>query len=98
MRWDGPSGIFRNTPGVLRVTTGSLRSILHQIPSRRCDAFPHYAYIRDQLERKGQIIGGNDLLIAAIAITNGLTLLTHNSNEFERVPGLSVEDWVRSGP
>ncbi|HWE97756.1 MAG TPA: type II toxin-antitoxin system VapC family toxin [Tepidisphaeraceae bacterium] len=59
---------------------------------------PHYANIRDQLERKGQIIGGNDLMIAAIAITHGLTLLTHNSNEFERVPGLSVEDWVRSGP
>jgi tRNA(fMet)-specific endonuclease VapC len=59
---------------------------------------PHYADIRNHLEQKGQIIGGNDLMIAAIALRNGLILLTHNSNEFERVPGLSVEDWVRRSP
>jgi tRNA(fMet)-specific endonuclease VapC len=59
---------------------------------------PHYARIRDELERQGQIIGANDLLIAAVALANGLTLFTHNSDEFQRVPGLSVEDWVRAGP
>lgn len=58
---------------------------------------PHYAKIRDYLERQGKIIGGNDLMIAAIALAGGLTVLTHNSDEFQRVPGLSVEDWIRSG-
>jgi tRNA(fMet)-specific endonuclease VapC len=54
----------------------------------------HYAVIRDQLERSGQAIGGNDLMIAAIALEHGLTVVTHNSREFGRVPGLPVEDWV----
>lgn len=54
---------------------------------------PHYARIRDELERVGQIIGGNDLMIAAIALANDLTVVTHNSGEFSRVSGLRVEDW-----
>ena len=58
---------------------------------------PHYARIRDQLEREGQIIGGNDLMIAAIALANNLTLLTHNGDEFQSVPRLRIEDWVRAG-
>lgn len=55
---------------------------------------PQYARIRDDLERRGQIIGGNDLLIAAIALTHGLTVVTHNSEEFHRVSDLRVEDWT----
>ena len=54
---------------------------------------PNYARIRDELERTGQVIGGNDLLIAAIALTHDLTLVTHNGGEFKRVSGLRVEDW-----
>lgn len=54
----------------------------------------HYARIRDFLERGGQVIGGNDLLIAAISLTHGLTLVTNNGEEFRRVPGLQVEDWT----
>ena len=54
---------------------------------------PHYARIRDQLERASQVIGGNDLLIAAIAQAHGLTVVTHDCGEFARVPGLWVEDW-----
>jgi len=53
-----------------------------------------YARIRDHLERAGQVIGGNDLMIAAIALTHGLTLVTNNGAEFQRVPGLQVEDWT----
>ncbi|MEP7337983.1 MAG: type II toxin-antitoxin system VapC family toxin [Acidobacteriota bacterium] len=52
-----------------------------------------HARIRDYLERAGQVIGGNDLMIASIALAHGLTLVTHNSKEFNRVPGLQVEDW-----
>ncbi len=54
---------------------------------------PQYARIRDHLERQGSRIGGNDLLIAAIELTHDLTVVTHNCNEFNRVPGLRVEDW-----
>jgi tRNA(fMet)-specific endonuclease VapC len=54
---------------------------------------PHYARIRDFLESRGQIIGGNDLMIAAIALTHNLVVVTHNSDELNRVPGLAVEDW-----
>src|SRR5262245_7956060 len=52
-----------------------------------------YGEIRAQLEAAGTPLGPNDLLIAAIALTNGLTLVTHNTREFQRVPGLKWEDW-----
>ncbi len=53
----------------------------------------HYGAIRSDLERIGQPIGHNDLLIAAHARALGLTLVTNNVREFRRVPGLVVEDW-----
>ena len=53
----------------------------------------HYAIIRHTLERQGQVIGPNDLLIAAICLANGCTLVTSNTDEFSRVPGLKCEDW-----
>jgi tRNA(fMet)-specific endonuclease VapC len=52
-----------------------------------------YGEIRAALEKSGNVIGPNDLLIAAIARVNGLTLVTHNSAEVSRVPGLGLEDW-----
>ncbi|MEX2283974.1 MAG: PIN domain-containing protein, partial [Gemmatimonadota bacterium] len=54
-----------------------------------------YGSLRTRLERAGQPIGGNDLLIAAQAITLGYTLVTGNEREFKRVPGLSCENWLR---
>jgi tRNA(fMet)-specific endonuclease VapC len=56
-------------------------------------AAPEYADIRADLTARGLLIGPNDLLIAAIARANGLTLVTHNTAEFSRVPGLRLEDW-----
>ena len=53
----------------------------------------HYAEIRDDLETRGAIIGPNDLLIAAIALANDLTLVTSN-HEFSRIEGLRTEDWL----
>jgi tRNA(fMet)-specific endonuclease VapC len=53
----------------------------------------HYAAIRHDLERRACIIGNNDLMIAAIALANDLTVITHNVDEFSRVTGLKVEDW-----
>ena len=52
-----------------------------------------YGVIRAALETAGQSIGPNDTLIAAIALANGLTVVTHNTRELRRVPGLLVEDW-----
>lgn len=52
-----------------------------------------YGRIRADLERAGMMIGPNDLFIAAIAVANGLTLVTANTREFERVIGLGVENW-----
>ena len=49
--------------------------------------------IRAQLETAGTLIGPNDLLIAAISIANGATLVTHNTQEFGRIEGLELEDW-----
>ena len=56
-------------------------------------AATEYAEIRFRLETSGEVIGPNDLLIAAIARAHGLTLVTHNIAEFRRVPGLLLEDW-----
>ena len=52
-----------------------------------------YGRIRADLAAKGTPIGPNDLLIAAIARTHSLTLVTHNTAEFSRVAGLTLEDW-----
>ena len=52
-----------------------------------------YANIRTDLEKKGQIIGANDLLIASHALSLGAVLVTNNTREFERVEKLVLEDW-----
>jgi tRNA(fMet)-specific endonuclease VapC len=49
--------------------------------------------IRADLERKGTQIGPYDLQIAAIALANKLTLVTHNTDEFSRIPHLTLDDW-----
>ena len=54
----------------------------------------HAGNIRATLERQGQMIGAYDLMIAAIARSQGLVLVTGNVREFERVEGLRVERWV----
>ncbi len=54
-----------------------------------------YASIRAQLERAGQPIGANDLLMAAQALALGYTLVTDNEKEFSRVRHLQVENWLR---
>jgi tRNA(fMet)-specific endonuclease VapC len=55
-----------------------------------------YAEIRAVLESQGMRIGAYDTQIAAIARCRGLTLVTHNTGEFARVPGLQWEDWEGS--
>ena len=54
----------------------------------------HYARLRAYPEGKGMGIGANDYIIAACAMAYGATVVTNNAAEFERVPGLSVEQWA----
>ena len=54
-----------------------------------------YGQIRSFLESKGQIIGGNDLWIAAHAVSADLILVTNNEREFRRVPDLKIENWAK---
>jgi tRNA(fMet)-specific endonuclease VapC len=53
-----------------------------------------YGKTRAELERSGQIIGSMDMLIAAHAIGLGAILVTNNVQEFQRVNGLALEDWI----
>ena len=53
-----------------------------------------YGMIRAQLESKGEMIGNNDLWIAAHAIAARLTLVTSNEKEFRRVRGLKLQNWT----
>ena len=57
-------------------------------------AAEQYAFVRVDLEAKGTIIGANDLLIAAHALSQELILVTNNVKEFGRVENLKIENWV----
>lgn len=65
-----------------------------QVADFGVDAARHYGEIRTHLERAATPIGGNDMLIAAHARSLGLTLVTNKRREFDRVPGLTVENWL----
>jgi len=54
----------------------------------------HYGHLRALLKGQGRLIGNNDLFIASHARSMGAVLVTNNVGEFNRVPDLSVENWV----
>jgi len=58
------------------------------------DAALAYGLVRSFLERKGQLIGPLDMLIAAHALAMDAIVVTHNTREFGRLPELRVEDWT----
>jgi tRNA(fMet)-specific endonuclease VapC len=58
-------------------------------------AAAEYGTIRACLERRGDVIGPLDQLIAAHALAEGATLVTNNEREFRRIEGLSVENWMK---
>jgi len=68
---------------------------LVQVLAYNAKASQHYGAIRSQLEKAGQLIGVNDLHIAAHARSEGLVVVTNNTSEFSRIPGLMVENWVQ---
>ncbi|MDQ1404493.1 MAG: tRNA(fMet)-specific endonuclease VapC [Acidobacteriaceae bacterium] len=73
---------------------GRLVSLLPVIPLPE-EAATAYGEIRAALETRGEMIGGNDLWIAAHARAAALTLVTNNEREFQRVPGLKAQNWIR---
>ena len=75
----------------------ALRLVLapfQRYPFDAVDCVRHYGMVRSALETKGTGIGPLDTLIAAHALALGAVLVTHNTREFKRVPGLVVEDWA----
>lgn len=74
-----------------------LVSLLSVVPLPQ-EAAVAYGEIRAALEAHGEMIGGNDLWIAAHAKSAGLILLTNNEREFKRVPGLKVQNWTQRHP
>jgi len=73
-----------------------LRELLQLLPplSLPESATEAYGSIRAELESKGEMIGNNDLWIAAHAVVAGLTLVTNNESEFLPVRGLKVQNWA----
>ena len=57
-------------------------------------AAQHYGSIRSALEQRGELVGVNDLHIAAHARSEGLTLVSNNLREFERVEALQLANWA----
>ena len=73
-----------------------LRDLVHLLPALSLPetAAEAYGTIRAELEAKGEMIGNNDLWIAAHALASELTLVTNNEKEFRRVRGLKVQNWA----
>lgn len=73
-----------------------LLTLLSWLPSVSfsSEATPHFGDIRATLTNIGKPIGPYDLQIAAIARAQSLILVTHNTREFARVPGLTLEGWL----
>jgi tRNA(fMet)-specific endonuclease VapC len=73
-----------------------LRELIHLLPASALPetAAEAYGALRADLESKGEMIGNNDLWIAAHALAAGLILVTNNEKEFRRVRGLKVQNWA----
>ncbi len=82
----------KGSPQLLR----KVEEFLSEVPVLPFDvpADGGYGAIRAKLEAIGRPIGSNDLLIAAHAHTLGATVVTANAGEFQRIPGLNVENWL----
>ena len=82
--------------GSLRLTS-QLEAVLRalEVLSLESPTDAVYGKLRARLERAGQLIGGNDLLIAAHALAMDHTMVTDNEGEFSRVKDLRIENWLR---
>ena len=58
------------------------------------DAAERFGMLQNQLLRQGITVSPVDLMIASVALVNDLTLVTHNTRDFENIPGLRLQDWL----
>jgi predicted nucleic acid-binding protein len=89
-------GVWRaEEPGRRAKRQAFVEDILRKLPILPVDlsVARTHAHIWADLQARGKLIGCHDLWLAATSFTHGLTLVTRNLREFERVPGLSVERW-----
>ena len=86
-------GVFKSTNPQFKLA--STKQVIQQFVCLDYDmaCAEEYGKIKAQLERIGLPIGFHDTQIAAIALCHGLIVVTHNVRDFQRVPGLVIEDW-----
>jgi tRNA(fMet)-specific endonuclease VapC len=107
MREHGPDEIAITIVTLAELWFGAQKSVRRAAVRREVDAFlepfevlpfdreaaDSYSRVRFDLERIGRPIGERDLLIASIALSRDLTVVTHDLGEFDRIAGLRTEDW-----
>jgi tRNA(fMet)-specific endonuclease VapC len=86
-------GAEKSDSNKLRDQVAVILSAIEILPLKS-PADREYEKLRHYLSRNGMLIGPNDLLIAAQALCAGLIVVTANTGEFSRVPGLIVENWL----
>lgn len=89
-------GVMHGSTGHQASNLALVAKLRHQFNSLPFDdrAAEEYGKVRAHLAAQGTPIGPHDVMIASIAIANQLTLVTHNTSEFRRVPGLALDDWL----
>lgn len=87
-------GAVKRGAGDLMSLIGLFSEMIKILPWTENEAHA-YAAIRNDIESKGTPIGVCDMLIAAVALANGLTLVTNNTAHFSRVSGLKFENWIQ---
>lgn len=90
-------GVYRaGDPAIRMKRSAFVEAILARFPLLEIDLATAraHAQIGADLSRSGTLIGPNDLWLAATCIAHGLSIATGNVREFNRVPGLRVEDWL----
>ena len=91
------SGIVRcRHPALEQIKVERLIQPMSLIPFDE-EAAKRTAEIRWHLEQNGQMIGPYDLMLGGQALALGMILVTHNTKEFQRIPGLILEDWQDEG-
>jgi tRNA(fMet)-specific endonuclease VapC len=89
LRYGAEKSQFREQAAAQLSELASLLPVM-DLPLQAGDS---YGAIRAKLEIKGEMIGNNDLWIAAHAMAAGLTLVTNNEREFQRIQGLKIQNW-----
>ena len=86
-------GLAKGVSERMRTQVVAIMATLDIVPMS-APVHQHYGQIRAFLAQRGQPIGANDLFIAAHARALGMTLVSNNLREFERVPDLKLENWL----